>query len=305
MAYYLGIDTSAYTTSAAVCRDGEIVANVKRLLDVPSGERGLRQSDALFAHINSLPEVTESVGPYEYKAIGVSAFPRDEKGSYMPVFKAGEAVARSMGNLLGIPVHRFSHQKGHVMAALYSAGKTDLINGRFNAFHVSGGTTEILLCDNMNVSLIGGTNDLNAGQAIDRVGVRLGLPFPSGRYLEELAVNGKSHARPKISVSGIRCNLSGLENLAYKLLSDGFPKEDVAAFTLDFIASTLEKLTENLRKEYGLPIIYAGGVMSDEIIKDRLSRFDDTYFASPAFSSDNACGAALLTYYAEEGYIAG
>ena len=305
MAYFLGIDTSAYTTSVAVAKDGEIVYFEKKLLDVKNGERGLRQSDAFFMHVNRLPELLEGIGKFDYKAIGVSAFPRDCEGSYMPVFRAGESLALSLGKLLGVPVYRFSHQKGHVVSAAYSAGCLPLLKSRINAFHVSGGTTEILLSDRLEIKRIGGSRDLNAGQAIDRVGVSLGLPFPSGKYLEELAKNGKPVKKPKICVDKLECSLSGLENLAAGLIKEGESRENTAYYTLDFIKNTLDALSENLRKEYGLPILYAGGVMSNSMIKDCLKKRDDVYFAEPRFSSDNAAGAALLAYFETEGYIDG
>ena len=69
----------------------------------------------------------------------------------------------------------------------------------------------------------------------------------------------------------------------------------MSAYCFDFVADTLCKLTENLRERYPkIPIIYAGGVMSNKRIGTRLANFENTYFSSPEFSSDNAAGIALL-----------
>lgn len=299
MGVYLGIDTSNYTTSAAVCRDGQIIFNEKKLLEVKEGERGLRQSDAVFAHVNNLPEVISRLGKQEITAIGCSSRPRDVEGSYMPCFKAGEGLASSLGSLLGVPVYSFSHQAGHVVAAAYSAGCMELLGKRFNAFHVSGGTTEILLCDGtegkLNITNIGGTLDLNAGQAIDRTGVLLGLKFPCGPALEVLSAEGSLPENPRVCVKGLSCNLSGLENKVTGFVNKGVKKEDIALYALKFVEKTLDKLTCNLREEYKLPIIFAGGVMSNNAIKKALSRHNQTYFADKAFSADNGAGIALLT----------
>ena len=99
----------------------------------------------------------------------------------------------------------------------------------------------------------------------------------------------------RISVHGLECNLSGLENLSRSLYEKTGDKAAVSAFCFDFVADTLCKLTENLREKYGnIPIIYAGGVMSNKRIGARLARFENTYFSAPEFSSDNAAGIALL-----------
>ena len=195
---FLGIDTSNYTTSAAICDgEGRIVANLKRLLPVAEGERGLRQSDALFAHSKNLPIIMNELNSFldesyperEIVTVGYSATPRDVEGSYMPCFLAGVASAASVRAVTGSISYAFSHQAGHIAAAVCTAGREELLNERFLAFHVSGGTTDLLLCDKLNITQIGGTLDLNAGQAIDRCGVALGLSFPCGAEMDTLSKN--------------------------------------------------------------------------------------------------------------------
>ena len=298
MGLYLGIDTSNYTTSFALCDDEKVILNEKKLLKVKEGERGLRQSDAVFNHIINIPSVVERIGAQKLTAIGVSTKPRDVEGSYMPCFKVGEAVAKTLSQIYGVPLYEFSHQAGHVAAAAYSAGRLDLLENSFNAFHVSGGTTEVLSCNSdgqkLNIATIGNTLDLNAGQAIDRTGVLLGLKFPCGPMLEQLALDGKVIEKPKVCVKRLTCNLSGLENKVRSFIDKGYSKNDIAFYALSFVEETLIKLTENLRKESSLPIIYSGGVMSNSMIKKSLSRFENTYFAEKAFSADNAAGIVLL-----------
>ena len=302
---FIGIDTSNYTTSCSFCNlDGEVIKNFKILLPVKEGERGLRQSEAVFAHIKNIPLIAKSIKSeakkYEILAIGHSAYPRDCEGSYMPCFMVGEAISDFFASFFAIDNFKFSHQTGHVRAAIYSSGAK--IDDEFIAFHVSGGTTEILLVkkatDGFKIDLLGGSNDLHAGQAIDRIGVKIGLSFPCGVEMENLAFkNTKPIPKPKISVNGFTCNLSGVENLASKVYTETEDSCLVSAFVLDFIGATLEKVTNNLREKYPKhKIIYAGGVMSNLIIKNRLKNcFDNVYFATPEFSSDNAAGIALLT----------
>lgn len=298
----IAFDTSNYTTSFAVANvEGEVLENLKLPLPVNEGERGLRQSEALFHHVNRLPDLIDKYTKSgNIVAVGYSRAPRDISGSYMPCFLAGKCVAATVAKMLNVPLYSFSHQNGHIMAALYSAGRIDLVGQKFYAFHVSGGTTEVLFVspdkDNVfSVKQIGGTLDLNAGQVIDRVGVMMGIKFPCGPELEKLAKEYTDKVDSfKLSVKGTECNLSGLENKASKLYSDTGDKGRVAKFVLTAVCKTLEKITVNMCDIYGkLPIIYAGGVMSCSLIKDELSKYGD--FALPAFSSDNAAGCAVLT----------
>jgi N6-L-threonylcarbamoyladenine synthase len=304
---YLGVDASNYTTSAAVCAEGRIIANLKRPLPVREGERGLRQSDAVFAHVKNLPVLSEELGAILRSldgtvcGIGYSATPRRQEGSYMPCFLAGRAAAEAFAAAIDAPVYEFSHQDGHIMAAVYSSGaEQTLLSAPFAAFHVSGGTTEVLHVtpreNGFAVKLVGETADLNAGQAIDRVGVMMGLQFPCGKEIERLAgsFDGKT-PKPRVSVKDVRCNLSGLQNLAEKLWKEQSDPAMISAYVFSFVGKTLQKMTEALDARYpNIPIVYAGGVMSNRTLQAMLSKRPNTYFAAPAFSADNAAGVALL-----------
>jgi len=274
----------------------------------------LRQSDAVFAHIKNIPTVSEKLkldsSDFSPLAIGCSDKPRNVEDSYMPCFLAGVAAANFAATVKGVPLYCFSHQEGHVMAALYSAGLTERFDGRkFGAFHVSGGTSELLLIDYnskrkdddiLKIELVGQSDDLNAGQAVDRVGVMMGFDFPCGAMMEKCVFEHEGILdipRANISVKGLKCNLSGLQNKAEKLYSQNSDRAVVSAFVFDFIGRTLMKMTENFRAEYGdLPVLYAGGVMSNKYIKKQLSVMENVYFAEPQFSADNAAGIAYLTY---------
>ncbi len=305
-ARFVGIDTSNYTTSGAVCDgEGRVLANIKLPLPVAEGGRGLRQSDAVFSHIKNLPEVLAQVRAaldgHRATAVGVSATPRNAEGSYMPCFLSGVAAASALAVGAGAPLYRFSHQDGHIMAAGYSSGGLDvLLSAPFCAFHVSGGTTEIVRVvprgNAFDVTILGGTRDLNAGQAIDRAGVAMGLKFPCGPALEQAALTytGKL-PRPRICVDGLECNLSGLENLAASMYGgeDDLPR--TAAFVLNFVGQTLRALCRNVRAAYpGEPVLFAGGVMSNSIIKNIIGSEEGIYYSEPAFSADNAAGVSLL-----------
>ncbi len=305
-AVYLGLDTSNYTTSAAVLtEDGVCLANIKRPLPVKDGCVGLRQSDAVFAHVKNLPSLMEEVASVldgrSPLAVGVSCRPRNMEGSYMPCFLVGEGVAAGIGATSHCPVLRFSHQCGHVMAALFAAEREDLLNTTFCAFHVSGGTTDVLRVHashdgGFDAERVGGACDLHAGQVIDRVGVYMGLPFPCGAPMEAcaLAYNGHIPSK-KPSVKGLQANLSGLENMAKALYDETKDAGCVSAFVFRYIADTLCALSEAYVACCGATsFLFSGGVMSNSILKARLSGLGDVAFATPALSADNAVGIAAL-----------
>lgn len=303
MSLFLGIDTSNYTTSVALIDGDNKVVQKKRLLPVKEGERGIRQSDAVFHHTKAYPELLEELLKDVLEpitAIGVSVTPTTEKGSYMPCFLVGESVATSLSSALKVPLFKFSHQQGHIAAALYSANKTELFNSKFIAFHVSGGTTDAVLCEAENNTLkitpVASSNDLKAGQAVDRIGVKMGLLFPCGKELEKLALKSEKIYKNKIKLYDGDCSLSGLENKCLKMLENGESKEDTAKFLLTYIADTLSEMVKNIFSEYGeLPLVFAGGVMSNSIIREIITSRFQAFFAEPEFSCDNAAGIAVLT----------
>ncbi len=307
--FFFGFDTSCYTTSFAVCDgDGNVIANEKKMLSVKDGERGLRQSDAVFQHTVNMEFVADRIAHFSSShpqaapsAVGCSVKPRDSEGSYMPCFLAGAAAARNVAAVSNAALYTFSHQSGHISAALYGSGACHLFGKEFIAFHVSGGTTDILHVNgdgkgNFDTVRIGGTKDLNAGQVIDRAGVMMGFPFPAGKYLEKSALESNVESvayRP--CVNGLECNLSGVENKAAELYSSTKDAAVTSRFVLKAVFDTLHKLTDNVLKIYpDLPIVYSGGVISCRMIREGLSG-EGRYFAKPEFSADNAAGIAYLT----------
>lgn len=301
---YLAIDTSNYTTSTAIYTNGDII-QAKKLLPVKNGELGLRQSDAVFHHTAQLPQMIEQLASLtdlnSITAIGASFTPRQVEGSYMPCFTVGSGFARSLSAVMNVPMYKFSHQQGHIAAAIYSSKQLELFNEKHLAFHISGGTTEALIVtpDTENIlsaTLVGKTLDLNAGQLVDRVGVMLGLPFPCGKHIEQLALNFFGKAKTKPTIKGCDCCLSGVQNICEKMYKNGISKEEISAYVLKHIEDTLFKMTINIFEKYGkMPVLFSGGVMSNSIIRNNLTEKLGAYFAQPEFSTDNAAGIAILT----------
>ncbi len=303
----IGLDTSCYTTSvAAVTVDGQVLASCRKLLPVKMGERGLRQSEAVFIHVRQLPERLEELGAYtkghDIVAVCASRQPRDEEESYMPVFQVGDAQARGLAAMLGVPCFASTHQRGHVAAAMVDSGVEE---GDLLAVHLSGGTTELLSLRGDELTLLGGTLDLHAGQFVDRVGVALGLNFPAGPHLEKLAVEGKSEARLPANMADrdLHCHFSGAESQVQRWIKQGeMPREDIAREVYDLLARTVSRMILAGSRDTGIrQVLIAGGVASSQLFRqlvtERIHKKDKAFrvcFGRPEYSGDNAVGAALI-----------
>ena len=298
----IGIDTSNYTTSIAFF-DGEGGENCSRLLPVRQGELGLRQSDAVFAHIKSLPELSGRLFSHIQKgtitAVGVSTRPRAVEGSYMPCFMVGYSHAKLLSDALGVPLAEVSHQQGHVAASLWSAGRMDLLEKTHLAWHLSGGTTELLLVEpegrNVKCTRIGGTTDISAGQLIDRTGQLLELPFPSGKHLDSLSreATGKDVFRVKCRNSEF--SLSGVQNKVQQFHAASADPAETAAYALRCVAGAVYQATVQALEAYpGLSVVFSGGVASNSMLRELTATLHPV-FAQPQFSTDNAMGVAVLT----------
>lgn len=301
MSIFLGFDTSNYTTSVAGIDNGNIISK-RKILEVKKGERGLRQSDALFQHIKNLPdlyrELSKEINLNEVEAVGVSVAPRNCEGSYMPVFLGGMGYAKVVADTLGVPLFEFSHQDGHIMAGILSCGNNELLKRPFLSLHLSGGTTELLKSryngHSFENEIIGGTKDISAGQLIDRVGVLLGLSFPCGAELEKLA--SPTELKFKTSVSGSYLNFSGAETMIMRETGN-HENYEIAYATLSHVAEAISKILNNALKENNIKdILIVGGVSSNKLIREYLDKNVDgrIFYASRELSTDNAVGIAAL-----------
>ena len=303
----IGFDTSNYTTSIAYF-DGKDGLNCSQLLPVKQGELGLRQSDAVFHHTKSLPELSgrlfSNIGQVDVTAIGVSTRPRAVEGSYMPCFMVGYSHAKLLADALGVPLFECSHQQGHIAAALWSADRLDLLDTPHLSWHLSGGTTELLLVkpDGKNVvcQKIGGTTDISAGQLIDRTGQMLDLPFPAGKHIDALAKEAECTDIFRVKCDGASFSLSGVQNKVQQYYEKTQNAAQTAVYALRCVCYAVQKATLNAKSEYpGLPVVFSGGVASNSMLRQWMQE-EDVIFAQSQFSTDNAMGVAVLAHRQQE-----
>lgn len=303
----IGFDTSNYTTSIAYF-DGTEGVNVSRLLPVKAGELGLRQSDAVFHHTKSLPELSgrlfSNISMDKVTAVGVSTRPRAVEGSYMPCFLVGYAQAKLLSDALHVPLIECSHQQGHIAASLWSADRMDLLSQPHLAWHLSGGTTELLLVEpdgnSVKCARIGGTKDISAGQLIDRTGQLLGLPFPAGKHLDALCEQAIMTDTFRVKCDGPEFSLSGVQNKVQQFYDQTSDSVETAAYALRCVCGAVLRATENALKLYPeLPVVFSGGVASNRMLRSTLESLKPI-FAQPQYSTDNALGVAVLAFLSQE-----
>ena len=303
----IGFDTSNYTTSVA-WYDGYKGENCSKLLPVKAGELGLRQSDAVFAHIKSLPELTgrlfSNISTDNVTAIGVSMRPRSVEGSYMPCFMVGYSHAKLLADSLHVPLIEVSHQEGHIAASAWGAGREDLLDVPHLAWHLSGGTTELLLVQpkgrSVSCEKIGGTTDISAGQLIDRTGQLLQLPFPSGKSIDALSQNAVMTETFRVKCTGSEFSFSGLQNKVQQFHQLHENSSETAAYALRCVAVAILQATKNAQSLYpGLPVIFSGGVASNTLLRTILAPLNPV-FAPAQYSTDNAMGVAVLASRLQE-----
>lgn len=308
--YYMGIDTSAYTTSVAVIDEfNNIIFDGRSLLEVKHGDRGLRQQEAVFQHVNNLPriidELSNEIDISKIKTVSASVKPRNIKESYMPVFRVAQGQAFVISRVLNAEYKEFSHQEGHIAAGILGShmDHTD----SFLAFHISGGTTELLYVEdkieNYEIKIIGGTKDISAGQLIDRIGVKLGLPFPCGNEMDILSHNGfVVNKKLPINTDGTWVNFSGAETFFFRLMEEKlYSNEDISNSVFNYIANVLANIVIHAIKMYDInDILIIGGVGANSSIRHILnekineSGLGNIYFPTPSFCTDNAIGTAFL-----------
>ncbi len=300
---FLGLDTSNYKTSAALyCPETQAYVNCGSFLQVPQGGLGLRQSEALFQQVRRLPRMVEQACRElrgEIVAVGYSAKPREREDSYMPCFLAGQCAAECIAAVLDRPAYGFSHQQGHLAAAAFSVGRLDLLKKPFLAWHLSGGTTELLLIQLekdqlLAAEIIGGSRDISAGQVIDRAGVAMGLPFPAGPYVEQKALAWASEEAFPVKVEQSWFSLSGVQNQYEARIRAGETTEAVCRFVLNTVAQAVLRATRQARKTFDLPVLISGGVSACSFVRQALEAEREVWFAQKGLGGDNALGPAIL-----------
>ena len=308
----IGFDTSNYRTSvAAVTLDGEILVNHRELLPVSSGERGLRQSDAVFAHIrqlrNSEEALREKLKGTWIAAVAASTKPRDGGESYMPVFQVGHTAGSMMAAALAFSGFRYLH----------SRQQTDF----YHSLPVS--RTRLFLAVNLNSFLIAAVPCLLMSLVSAMIiqistGAATCVPWALGQTCLQLCfflgfcmtallavVKGKSGALLGVSLENgdLTCHLSGAETKVQQWIREGsMAREDMAREIYDLLARTLVRMLKAGAEKSGCrEALVTGGVAASALLRQLMAErkaktrgCPEIVFGRPEMSGDNAVGVALI-----------
>lgn len=326
MTFILGIETSCDETAAAVVADGKTILSnvVASQIDLHAKYGGVFPELASRAHIEAISAVVEQavadsgVSYDKLDAIAVTRGP-GLVGSLL----VGVNYAKGLALAAGKPLLGINHLEGHVYS-LWLTEPSREIRFPVLVLIVSGGHTELLLMTGHGVyERLGGTLDDAAGEAFDKVGRLLGLPFPGGPHIERAASMGNAAAyrfpRSKrddsydFSFSGLKTavlrevTVPPIQETGRKRAPEKNPKlrsdvsvNDVAACFQDALVGSLVEKTARAAREFGVTeILLSGGVSANSLLRQRMRAESELPVRYPPLNlcTDNAAMIAAAGYY--------
>jgi len=326
MTLVLGIETSCDETSAAVVRDGrEILSNIiSSQADLHAKYGGVFPEMASRMHIEMIhPVITQALDVAHMTLDSINAIAVTRGPGLAGSLIVGMNAAKGLALGCGLPLIGVSHLEGHLYSLQLIAG-AEAIQFPVMCLIVSGGHTELVLMnEQLTYQRLGGTVDDAAGEAFDKVGRMLGLPYPGGPHVEKIAQGGNAEAFkfPRSWLEGTNdFSFSGLKTAVLRELKKLSPTlragEDAppaAAPTADLAASfqaaavdVLTTKTVNAAREYSAKEIFiAGGVSANKVLQSEMSRRSGGIplrFPPLILCTDNAAMIAAAGY---QRFIAG
>ncbi|MBR5539071.1 MAG: tRNA (adenosine(37)-N6)-threonylcarbamoyltransferase complex transferase subunit TsaD [Clostridia bacterium] len=324
--YILGLESSCDETSAAIVEiDGEkrrICSNIiASQIDIHRLYGGVVPEIAGRAHIEAVTRIThealESAG-LDIRDIGLCAV--TSHPGLIGALLVGVNFAKSLAFANNIPLVGVNHVMGHIAAAYL---EYEWLKPPFLGVVLSGGHTSFYVVrDYVDFEEIGSTRDDAAGEAFDKIGRVIGLPYPGGAALDKLAYEGnkKAYKLPSPALSGdtLDFSFSGLKTAALNLINTAAQKgetidrADLAASFTGVIADGFSQKLSKAIEQTGLKtVVVAGGVSANSHLRAAAKAVCDKYGATlclPPLSlcGDNAAMIATQGYYDyKAGKIAG
>ena len=315
--YILGIESSCDETSAAVIeiddKGRKILSNiVASQIDVHRLYGGVVPEIASRAHIEAISSITyealdtAGITIDDVGAIAVTAFP-----GLIGALLVGVNFAKSLAFSRGIPLVAVNHVKAHVAAAYL---ENEFLEPPFLSLVVSGGHTSIYNVSNYtDFEEIGATRDDAAGEAFDKIGRVIGLPYPGGAAMDKLAYEGDPKAitlpTPALLGDNLDFSFSGIKTAALNFINsetqkgNDIPRADVAAsYTARIVDAIVKKTDLALAKTEAKTLVLAGGVAANSHIRTALTKLCEkrgVRFITPSLKlcGDNAAMVAAAGYF--------
>ncbi|MCB0547865.1 MAG: tRNA (adenosine(37)-N6)-threonylcarbamoyltransferase complex transferase subunit TsaD [Phaeodactylibacter sp.] len=308
----LGIESSCDDTSAALLRDGEVLSNCVANQEAHRIYGGVVPEVASRAHqINIIPVVDLAIKKAGIDKREISAIAFTRGPGLIGSLIVGVSFAKSYALSLGIPLIEVNHMQAHVLAHFAEAPRPGF---PFLCLTVSGGHTQIVLVrSHLDMEVIGQTLDDAAGEAFDKTGKLLGLDYPAGPIIDQLARNGKAvFDFPEPQIPGLDFSFSGLKTSILYFLqksrkeNPAFIEEnraDICASVQSRIVSILINKISQAAEETGIrEIAIAGGVSANSELRATLEKTGkekgwNTYIPKFEYCTDNAAMIAVTGYY--------
>lgn len=314
----LGIESSCDDTSAAVIRDGYLLSNLISSQELHRVYGGVVPELASRAHqINIVPVVDRALKEAGVEIQDISAVAFTRGPGLIGSLLVGVSFAKGLALARDIPLIEVNHLHAHVLAHFIKRKDKEnrIPSFPFLCLLVSGGHTQLIVVrDYYTMELIGNTIDDAAGEAFDKCGKLMGLPYPAGPVIDKLAASGNKNAFrfAKPSVPGLDFSFSGLKTSFLYFLRDrlnenpDFIKEnlpDLCASLQDAIISVLITKLVKAAEITGIEEIgIAGGVSANSAFRQALKeegekRGWNVYIPEFIFTTDNAAMIAITGYY--------
>lgn len=314
----LGIESSCDDTSAAIIQDGYLLSNLIADQDVHRNYGGVVPELASRAHQqNIIPVVKQAI-----KSAGISRYEIDAVAftrgpGLLGSLLVGTSFAKGLGISLNIPIIEVNHLQAHVLAQFIREKEkpSGIPSFPFLSLLVSGGHTQLMVIrDYLDMETIGRTIDDAAGEAFDKCGKIIGLPYPAGPEIDKLSVQGdrESFQFNKPRIKDLDFSFSGLKTSFLYFVRDKV-KEDkyfvqkrksdlCASLQKTIIDILLNKLIKASEKTGISRIGVAGGVSANSALRNTLTneaqkRDWDIYFPEYNFATDNAAMIAITGYF--------
>ncbi|NPV88557.1 tRNA (adenosine(37)-N6)-threonylcarbamoyltransferase complex transferase subunit TsaD [Coprothermobacteraceae bacterium] len=287
----LGIETSCDETAVAVVSNGEVVySKTISQVDLHAAFGGVLPEAAARRHLEVLPYLLEGVE--EPDLVAFTAGP-----GLLPALLAGASVATGLAKGWNVPLLGVNHVVAHLAAVTLEQRLSEPVLGLV----VSGGHSSFYLIEDWRQpALIGWTYDDAAGEALDKVGRALGLSYPAGPVMDQLA--WRVHERiplplPLKSEDSFNFSFSGLKTAVLRLINKA-PREVLAASMMEAVADHILERSRRVLKAYPYKLIVGGGVSASSYLRHRLSQEfgDRVLFPSVGLSTDNAI---MIAWYAK------
>lgn len=315
MKVLLAVETSCDDTSAAVIRiqDGQLLSNAVATQEVHARYGGVVPELASRAHEEGiLPVVLQALDDAQCTLDDVGAVAFTKGPGLIGALVVGTAFAKGLAISKNLPLIGVNHMRAHVLAHLIESPKPDF---PFLCLTVSGGHTQLLEVNGpFDFKLLGQTLDDAAGEAFDKAAKMLGLGYPGGPYLDQLAESGNPEAFsfPLAKVAGYNFSFSGFKTAVKILLERGtnqnpnFVQENLADLCASVRFTLIEMLMRKLvqaAKETGITrLAIAGGVSANRELRRRLLTLGNTsgyqtFIPKFEYCTDNAGMIAMTAWY--------